>query len=163
MNIYSLDLIVFVVVSIIAIISAIMVIRIKSLVYAAFSLGILGLSIAILFALMGFGFVSLFQVMVYVGATVTFIIFSVIMFRESLVMEAPGKIMSISAGILAAYIFICVFYIADISADAVVYVPYSKVAELLITDYNFPLIVAIFALVTTLVEGIIIARKEVEK
>lgn len=68
-----------IVLSVMAIASAIFVIRLKDLVYASIMLAILGSFTAALLAIAGFGLVSAYLVLVYVGAAVMFIIISISM------------------------------------------------------------------------------------
>ncbi|MCX8191418.1 MAG: hypothetical protein N3F06_01250, partial [Nitrososphaerales archaeon] len=67
MNIPNLDLILFITFGIIAIISSIIVVEHRSLVYAASFLAILGITNAALFILLGYALVALFHLAVYVG------------------------------------------------------------------------------------------------
>jgi len=158
------EIITFISASILAILSAVMIVKTKSLIYSALFLGLLGISMAIFFALMGYQIVSLFQIIVYVGATVTFIIFSIVMLRETYVMEVSSKILSISTATLILLVFAAIiFYTTGTYSLIPIDVSYDKVTELLMENYTLPLIIVIFALITTLIEGIIIARKEVEK
>jgi NADH-quinone oxidoreductase subunit J len=68
-----------IVLSIMAIASAILVVRLKGLVYASITLAILGSFTAALLAVAGFGLVSAYLVLVYVGAAVMFIVISISM------------------------------------------------------------------------------------
>jgi NADH-quinone oxidoreductase subunit J len=158
------EIVTFISTSILAILSAVMIVKTKSLIYSALFLGLLGISMAIFFALMGYQIVSLFQIIVYVGATVTFIIFSIVMLRETYVMEVSSKILSVSTATLILLVFTAIiFYTTGTYSLIPIDVSYDKVTELLMGNYTLPLIIVIFALITTLIEGIIIARKEVEK
>jgi NADH-quinone oxidoreductase subunit J len=67
------------VLSVMAIVAAYMVIRIKDLVYASVTLAVLGSLTAALLAVVGFGVIGAYLVLVYVGAAVMFIIISVSM------------------------------------------------------------------------------------
>lgn len=67
------------VLSVMAIVAAYMVIRIKDLVYASVTLAVLGSLTAALLAVVGFGIIGAYLVLVYVGAAVMFIIISVSM------------------------------------------------------------------------------------
>ncbi|ADL18784.1 NADH-quinone oxidoreductase subunit J [Acidilobus saccharovorans 345-15] len=68
-----------IVLSIMAIASAMLVVRLKDLVYASITLAILGSFTAALLAVAGFGLVSAYLVLVYVGAAVMFIVISISM------------------------------------------------------------------------------------
>lgn len=165
MYIEMFEIITFISASILAISSAVMVVKTRSLIYSALFLGMLGVSMAIFFALMGYQIVSLFQIIVYVGATVTFIIFSIVMLRETYVVEVSSKILSISTATLILLMFTAIIFYTTggVYSSTPINVPYDKVTELLMENYTLPLIIVVFALITTLIEGIIIARKEVGK
>lgn len=157
------DLIIFALASIALIVSSILVIKHKSIVYSAFFLSITGMSNAVLFALLGYPFISLFHLAVYVGAAVTFILFTVVMFREVGKVEASAVGLSLIASILIALALIRIFVEGWSSPLKVVSVSYVDMAIVMLRTYWFPVLIATIALVTTLIEAITLARREVEK
>uniref|UniRef100_A0A7J3X740 NADH-quinone oxidoreductase subunit J n=1 Tax=Thermofilum pendens TaxID=2269 RepID=A0A7J3X740_THEPE len=62
-----------------AVVSAALAVRAKEDFYSAVLLGITGLSTAALIGLLGYTFLAAFHVLVYVGATVMFVIFGVVL------------------------------------------------------------------------------------
>ncbi|MFQ5987961.1 MAG: NADH-quinone oxidoreductase subunit J, partial [Dehalococcoidia bacterium] len=86
-----IDIIVFSILGTLAIAFSLLVVEHRSLVYGAISLGFLGIVNAALFALIGFTFIALFHLAVYVGAGVIFILFSVTMFRMAPTVEIRVK------------------------------------------------------------------------
>jgi|SRR3990172_503778 len=155
--------ILFIVLAAVAVISAILVVEHKSLVYSALFLGILGMANAALFTLLGFNFIALFFVSVYIGAAVTFILFSVSMFEEAPAVERPVRIITLISVIVAAVVLAGVFALYFTGGIQPSYISYRVLASLLTEKYGFALIIAALTLVTTLIEAITIARKEEEK
>jgi NADH-quinone oxidoreductase subunit J len=145
-----------------AILSSLLVVSHKSLVYSAFFLGVLGMANAALFALLGFTFIALFHVAVYIGAAVTFVLFSVTMFEEAPSVERPIRIVA-AFTVLAVFLLLATIfglYLGKSFQPA--YVNYRDLAALLTQKYWFALIVAALTLVTTLIEAITLARRETE-
>ncbi len=145
--------------SALSIIAALFVVLHKSIVYSAFFLSMLGVGNAILFTLLGFPIIALFHLSVYVGAAVTFILFSVVMLREAPSVEPPIKALAVLSVIVLAIILIKAF--SPFSAEPSFFLNYRDLTSLLVTKYWFALIVAAIALVTTLIEAVTIARREV--
>ena len=115
---------------------------------------------AALFTLLGFSFLALFFVSVYVGAAVTFIIFSVSMFEEAPSVERPVRIVALLSAGVAAVILAGVFAMYLTGGIQASYISYKDLASLLTEKYGFALLIAALTLVTTLIEAITIARKE---
>lgn len=133
-----------------------------SLVYGAISLGFLGMVNAGLFILLGFTFVGLFHLLVYVGAAVVFILFVVTMFRVVPTVEFRAKSLAVIIASLLAFSLALVFW----SYSGVPVNPQSfslqDLSNMFVENYWFPLLVTALALVTTLIEGITLARREIE-
>ena len=143
-------------------ISAVLVIELRSHVYAAFFLEMVGLANAILFALQGLALIAIFQLVVYVGATVTFILFSVLMFKEAKPVKPGFKLLDLLigagiAGLLAAGAF-SIYKISPttgkLSLDAIL-------PEKIVSEYGLALFLVFFTLLTTLIEALVLARREV--
>ncbi len=145
--------------STLSIIAAIFIVYHKSIVYSAFFLSMLGVGNAILFALLGFPIISLFHLSVYVGAAVTFILFSVAMLKEAPSVEPPIKALAVLSVIILTIILIKV--LSPFSAEPSFFLNYRELTSLLVTKYWFALIVAAMALMTALIGAITIARREV--
>ncbi|WP_449461631.1 NADH-quinone oxidoreductase subunit J [Tardisphaera miroshnichenkoae] len=83
----------------------------KSMIYSALFLAFLGLTNAALFFALGYAFVAFVQVVVYVGASVLFLIISVSMLREpkesgiSYAYPITGAVAVLALGLLFIYVF----------------------------------------------------------
>ncbi len=150
----------FIAATFLTLVSAVAVIWHKSIVYAAFFLSMLGVGNAILMTLLGYPVIALFHLVVYVGAAVTFILFSVVMLREAPMVELKERYLALIALALLSILLLYVFsgYVGMTSSY---YVSYKEITALLVEKYWFALIIAAIALVTTLIEAITLARKEV--
>jgi len=151
--------VVFILSSLMSVVAAALVVWHKSIVYSAFFLSILGVGNAILFMMLGFPIIALFHLAVYVGAAVTFILFSVVMLKEAPVVELPTKTLAVIAAVVLALLLIKVFSV--FTAEPSFFLNYRDLTTLLVTKYWFALIIAAIALVTTLIEAITLARREV--
>ena len=157
------DLLVFAALATVAIISSIVVVEHKSMVYAAFSLAILGIANAALFAFLGFPFVALFHLSVYVGAAVVFILFSITMLREAPLVDLPARSLALVMSVLVLLSFAAILAVGGIFEipAATLVSGYRELANTFVTRFWFPLIIAALALIVTLIEAITLARKEV--
>ena len=156
------DLAVFTLASIALVVASALVIKHRSLVYAAFFLSIAGMANAVLFALLGYTFIALFHIAVYVGAAVTFILFSITMFKDVGPVEPRARGLAALSTILICLALIGLFYSGWNIPLEVKPIPYMEMASYFLTSYWFTIIVATIALVTTLIEAITLARREVE-
>lgn len=160
------DLILFSLFSLLAIASimfAALVVGQRSLVYSALSLGLLGMANAGLFALLGYILIAVFHLAVFIGAAVIFILFSVTMFRDVPDIEVSKKIVAAITIPLIALILIYIYLPQSITPFISQDFIYQDISSLLVGRYWFPLVVTGLALVTTLIEGITLARMEVEE
>jgi NADH-quinone oxidoreductase subunit J len=113
--------------------------------------------------LLGFTFIAIFFISVYIGAAVTFILFSVTMFEEAPKVETPIRIIALISVVLVAAL-LAVGFGLNIGSEIPFTSPsYMNVASLLTQKYGFALIIASLTLITTLIEAITIARKEETK
>jgi NADH-quinone oxidoreductase subunit J len=92
----------------VAVIAAILSVKAREDFYSAILLGIVGLAIASLIALLGFPYVGIFQALVYVGATVMFVIMGVVFIGKGMVSE---KKMILPAVLVAVLVFFSVLQI----------------------------------------------------
>lgn len=157
-----IDLLVFSILGISMVVFSILVVFHPSLVYGAISLGFLGMMNAGLFILLGFTFVGLFYLLVYVGAAVVFILFAVTMFRAVPSVEFRAKSLAVIIASLLALSLALVFwsyYGVSVSPQSF---SLQDLSNMFVENYWFPLLVTALALVTTLIEGITLARREIE-
>lgn len=156
-----IDIIVFAILGTLAIAFSLLVVEHRSLVYGAISLGFLGIVNAALFALIGFTFIALFHLAVYVGAGVIFILFSVTMFRRAPTVEIRVKRIALVIVTLIAISLAAIFWSYSNISVVAQSISYRELSKVFTRDYWFPFLVTAIALVTTLIEGITLARKEV--
>ncbi len=155
--------IVFFIASIGALISALLVVEHKSIVYASFFLALLGTSNATLFVLLGYPIVSIFHLAVYVGAAVTFILFSVVLLKEAPLVEPVARGIAIIAALEVLLLFSVGFRPLLKSEPINGVVSLGDISSLLVDKYSFALLVAALALATTMIEAITLARREVSE
>lgn len=155
----DIDLLIFLASAVLALASSVLVISHRSIVYSAFFLSIVGIANALLFSLLGFPIIALFHLIVYVGAAVTFILFSLVMMREIPTVERELKVLAFSVLILAILVLSRIFLVVEDQPSF--YLRYRDLISILVERYWFALIVASLALVTTLIEAITLARREV--
>ncbi|AFZ71140.1 NADH:ubiquinone oxidoreductase subunit 6 (chain J) [Caldisphaera lagunensis DSM 15908] len=147
-----------------SIISAYFVIKIKDLIYASSMLAVLASLIAALVALIGFGIVSAYLVLVYVGAAVMFIIIAISMVgvgrkesKEPFLGFVAGAAIAITIGIV---ILAGKFYNLYSYPE---YVTVTQAASGLLSHYLPVIALIIIAQAATLVEAISIARRGEKK
>lgn len=155
-----IDMIVFSLLGTLAIAFSVLVVEHRSLVYGAVALGFLGMVNAALFALVGFTFIALFHLAVYVGAGVIFILFAVTMFRGVPTVERMAKRLVVVVALLIALSLAVVFWSYSNIPVVAQSISYKELSKVFTRDYWFPLLVTTIALVTTLIEGITLARRE---
>ncbi|MFP3143887.1 MAG: NADH-quinone oxidoreductase subunit J [Caldisphaera sp.] len=143
-----------------AIISAYYVIKVKDLVYASSMLAVLASLIAALVALLGFGIVSAYLVLVYVGAAVMFIIIAISMIgvrgresKEPFLGFAAASAIAVTIGIIAIAGKLYNLY------SYPEYVSVTQAASGLLSNYLPVIALIIIAQAATLVEAISIARR----
>ncbi|MCS7103346.1 MAG: NADH-quinone oxidoreductase subunit J [Candidatus Korarchaeum sp.] len=155
----DIDLLLFGISATLAVISSLLVVFHRSIVYSAFFLSMLGIANALLFSILGFPIIALFHLIVYVGAAVTFILFSLVMMREVPTVEPGLKVAAFSLLILTILVLSRIFL--SVNAQPSFHLDYRELTSVLVERYWFALVIASFALVTTLIEAITLARREV--
>jgi len=142
------------------VVSGIMVVYLRDMVYASGMLALLGLSTAILIAVLGYPIIAAFMVVVYVGAAVMFIIISVSMLGGGGAEWRDHERGLVVAGFTLAALMIALFYSglqrAYLEPPGV---DLQTVAALLVDRYGVPLAVILAALAATLLEAIAVARR----
>lgn len=152
-----IDIIVFSLLGTLAIAFSVLVVEHRSLVYGAVALGFLGIVNSALFALVGFTFIALFYLAVYVGAGVIFILFAVTMFKGVPTIELRAKRLAVAAAVLISISLAAVFWPYSNIAVIAQSISYRELSTIFTGEYWLPLFVTAIALVTTLIEGITLA------
>ncbi|MCC6029094.1 MAG: NADH-quinone oxidoreductase subunit J [Candidatus Korarchaeum sp.] len=145
--------------SALALISSALIVFHRSIVYSAFFLSMLGIANSILFTLLGFPIIALFHLVVYVGAAVTFILFSLVMMREAPTVEPGIRALAVASIVLMILVLSSILMV-PIGRPSF-YLEFRGLTSLLIERYWLALLIATLALVTTLIEAITLARREV--
>ncbi|MCY0874403.1 NADH-quinone oxidoreductase subunit J [Acidianus infernus] len=159
----NLCLILFLFFSIISISSAIFIVSSKNLFYAAISLAFLGVSIAVLIALISFQYslYSVFHLLLYVGATVVFLSISLVMFKGLEVRQINTAWAQVVAGVSAVLIFIAVVLsLSGVQVSQVGEINLQTLSSIILEKYWFPAVVLVVGLLTTLIEAITLARRD---
>ncbi len=150
----------FTAISLYILVSALIAIKAKDSIYAAAALGMVGLGIAGLIAMLGYGYVAAFHVVIYVGAAVTFVTFSVLMLREQPAEFKEIKVLAALNALLLAGVYLLAIRSTGIGELGSVYLNLGEVARVIIEQYWFPLLIVFVSLATIMIEGIIVARGE---
>ncbi|MDK2463716.1 MAG: NADH-quinone oxidoreductase subunit J, partial [Candidatus Korarchaeota archaeon] len=147
----------FLVTSALAVASAILVVSHKSLVYAAFFLDVLGTANAVFFALLGYPLVAVFQLTVYVGSAVTFILFSVVMLKEVPKTTVPIKEFAVFTVALTVVALLVAFQQFSGIFPQTQAIDMRELTRLVVDKYWFALLLSILSMATTLIEAITLA------
>lgn len=146
------------------VISAIYILFTDNILYAAFSLVVTLMSIAILYFLAGAEFVGVTQIMIYVGGIIVLIIFGVMLTNEQR-SKAPtsGTHNKFMAFILAAGLFVALLYaILRINFSDVTLASHSSIKKIgvsLMNEYILPFELAAVLLLLVLIGATVIAGK----
>lgn len=143
--------------------AALLAIRSREDVYAAISLGLVGLGVAAFMGLLGYGILSVFHILIYVGATVTFVVFSVLLIGKGAGIEEKLFLSGIVAAIvLGIAYFVSMLVLARMELN-IVNISLERLAEEIFTKHALSLIFLSFALASVMIEGILISSTRGEK
>ena len=148
--------------ALLAIASAVYMLKTRSLVYAAYALALVGLFNAGLFALLGFALVAAIQVVIYIGAAVLFIILSYSLIGEVPIEVLPIKRVVLPATLLFIAFFLFVHHVVSIlpGQTAAVSFPSELVIDKLVSEYATALIILFLVAGTSAIEAVVIAKRE---
>ena len=157
----------FLVLSVLAVASAILALETEEIVYGAISLMIMSVAVAGFFILLDAPFVAMFQIIVYVGAVAVLILFTVMLVkREKWIktevkgMQAAGILggltLAFSIGLLLVQSILGSVYV---SPDEVSFI---EVGIQMISEYWFALEVLALLLAASLIGALTLARVEKE-
>jgi len=162
----EIQIVLFLLFSAFSISSALIIVNTKSLLYAAFSLVFLGMSTAAAIALLdpeAFAFYSVFHVLLYVGATVTFLVISLVIFKN-LELTGEGSRWAIPlTAIFGSLAVIAVLYVGLTDYRGTfepVQLSLGQVSYILVQQYWFPSLILVVALAATLIEAVTLARRD---
>jgi len=165
----STQLICFVVLSVTLVVGALGVVLLPNIVYSAFLLGGVFLSVAGLYLMLNASFVAAAQVLVYVGAVNVLILFAIMLVNKKENLEAiPGlALRRVLSGAVCAGLFALLIRVAfvtpwplpgpePVGEDATI-----RIGEHLFSDYLLPFELASVLLLIAMIGAIVLARRDV--
>lgn len=166
--------VIFYIIAGIIVISAIMVVLLRNILYCAMSLILCLLSIAIVYIFLGADFLAATQIMLYVGGIMVLILFAVMLtekITDKKIQQTNKK--WLGTGILCVLIFVVIFLSIKnanfiykfLSLNTQSFLPTtSSIGKLLLTEYVLPFEIVSLVLISSLVGAIIFSKNEpVEK
>ncbi|MFH1754777.1 MAG: NADH-quinone oxidoreductase subunit J [Candidatus Latescibacterota bacterium] len=162
-----MQVVVFYILSAIAILGAVLMVTRKNPLGSAFSLVVSMLALACIYAMLNAEFLFILQILVYAGAIMVLIIFTIMLLnlKEEELEEPPaGKIKTLivfAASALGCYGFIRVFAkipqgIMPVDSD---FGSVERVGELMMTSYLFPFEIISIVLLVAIVGVVLLAKK----
>ncbi|MFC2134832.1 NADH-quinone oxidoreductase subunit J [Bacteroidota bacterium] len=165
MNLYD---IIFYLFAAITIVSAIVVVTSKNIIYSAFSLLFTLFSISGLYVLLGADFVAVVQIMVYVGGILILLIFGVMLTNKITSVDIRSGVTNTFPAILAAVLLLTSLIVVFLSTDWII-LPKELaktttvgIGRLLITEYVLVFELLGILLLVALIGAASIARREKE-
>ncbi|MEZ0345880.1 MAG: NADH-quinone oxidoreductase subunit J [Infirmifilum sp.] len=154
---FSMFELAFILASLAAMAAAIFSVKAREDFYAAILLGITGLSTAALLALLGYGFIAVFHSLVYVGATVMFVIFGVVLIGRTCGYEGKMVAPALIASTLLAVSLLALFLEQGLTGFRIVSLDLGKLQEILFVENPMALLFLGFSLAILIVAGIMLA------
>ncbi len=128
-------------------------------IYAAFYLAIVGVGIATFMAILGFTYLGLFHLLIYVGASVSFLAFTVLMVEAEQEPPPRHRLSYVLLSVLIATVLVYPLYLFLPPAVERVTVNLGIFVENLASRFEYPVIITLIALAAVLIEAISIARR----
>ncbi|MEW6606159.1 MAG: NADH-quinone oxidoreductase subunit J [bacterium] len=150
----------------IAVISAILVVSLKSLVHCVVSLALLLLTVAGLYITLWAEFIAIVQVLIYVGAVIVLFLFLIMLtYRISdKGIKQSNEQKGISATLAGLLLFLLITVLTkttwNVTPTSEVANTTAKIGNLLLTTYVFPFELISLVLLACLIGAIVIAKKE---
>ncbi len=163
---------IFFVISIIVILSAIMALEAKEIIYGAFSLGVMFLGIAGLFILLDANYLAMFQISVYIGAVVVLILFTIMVVPREIWRHHASRIApEIIAGTIASLMLIGSIFILYLLTPAWSIIPSNapfdwsvrRIAQSIVIEYGIALQILALVLFAGLLGALALAKVEPKK
>lgn len=170
----NIELIIFVVFSLIAVVSSVMVVTRKNAIISAVFLILNFFALAGLYLLLHAQFIAVVQIIVYAGAIMVLFLFVIMLLNqhdEPTASKNKQKV-KIFGSIIASLIFIQIIYIIfyqapshNLSPDKLKSIEIGKISTIgnvLYTEYVLPFMVAGFLLLSATIGAIVLAKKKFE-
>jgi NAD(P)H-quinone oxidoreductase subunit 6 len=165
----EISTVVFYLVTVITVGSAVMVAVSRNIIYSAFSLLGTFMGVAGIYVFLGADFVAGVQVLIYVGGILVLILFAVMLTHRITDVEITNR----SAGRIPALIIIAVFFtlLAQtvretpwVRVKEIVYQPTTaKIGDLFLEHYLLPFELASLVLLAAMIGAVVISRKEIKE
>ncbi len=131
----------------------------KRTIYAAFWLSVVGVGIATFMSILGFTYLGIFHLLIYVGAAVSFLAFTVLMVEAE---QEPPPSHSIYKAMLAIAIAIVLIYPVLLTTPRFVErvtIDLRFFVNTLSERFEYPVVITLVALAAVLIEAVAIARR----
>jgi len=138
---------------------AVGVVAARRTIYAAFWLAVVGVGTAAFMALLGFTYIAIFHLLIYVGASVSFLAFTVLMVEAE---QEPPPAHSLPRALLAVAIgVVLVTPMALILPHSLqrVHIDLAYFVNELASRFEYPVVVTLIALAAVLIEAVSVARR----
>lgn len=162
--------IVFIAAAAVTVLSAILSLEAKEIVYGAISLAISLFGVASLFFLLNAPYVAAFQIVIYVGAIAVLIIFTVMLVRqEKWAKELPPASISRVTGIALALLIAISFFLAILTSKLNSYTNLSgnpgiiQLGLLISVNYSVILEVLAIVLAASIIGALVLAKQDREE
>ncbi len=154
----------FISISFFTILSGLMIILSRNLVYSAVYLSILGLLVATLISLLGLPTLGVIHVLVYVGAGVLFIVMTTLLLREEFPREVRSlRIPAFLVAILSAFPLAYISIKTENSTIVLDKPDYAYIAEYLVANYSILIMIIASVSALSLFVSLLIAMKRVRE
>lgn len=155
----------FVVLAAITVISAILALEAKEVVYGAIALSLCFVGVAGFFALLDAVFLAMFQLIVYVGAIAVLILFTVMLVRREqwlMAKENVHKVLGVLVAIVVALGLGYIVYASTIThvTPIVEQAPFTLIGVQILTEYWFALITLGLLLASAVIGAVVLAKLE---
>lgn len=143
--------------ALVALVSAALAVKVKEDFYSAILLGVTGLGVAALIGLLGHVFLAVFHVAVYVGATVMFVIFGVILVGRG---AGSEKRMNTLALAVSALLAAALLSLLSVVKPARVSIGLSSAASAIFSENATAFVLLALSLASLVIAGIAIASEK---
>jgi NADH:ubiquinone oxidoreductase subunit 6 (subunit J) len=160
----------FIVAAVLTILSAILSLESKEIVYGAISLAISLFGVASLFFLLNAPYVAAFQIIIYIGAIAVLIIFTVMLVRqERWAKELPPRSISRVTGIAVALLIALSFFISVMTSRLYTYTDLAgnpgiaQIGQLISENFSLVLEVLALVLAASIIGALTLAKQDREE
>lgn len=156
---------VFALLAVITVVSAIMALEAKEVVYGAVALALCFLGIAGFFALLDAVFLTMFQLTVYVGAIAVLILFTVMLVRREQWLKTKEGVNKAAGVLVALAVALSLGYLVYASAITPVeptaeQAPFTLIGVQIMSEYSVALIALALVLASAVIGAVVLAKLE---